>query len=62
MTEEFMADDPAVAELLFTPLSINELTLTNRIIMSPMAALEAHADGRASEQTIAFLSDKGLES
>src|ERR1700704_1198431 len=58
MAGEFMVDDPAVAEVLFAPLSINALTLTNRIIMSPMAALEAHADGRPSEQTIAFLCER----
>ena len=58
MTKEFVVDDPAVAKVLFAPLSINELTITNRIIMSPMAALEANADGRPSEQTIAFLCER----
>lgn len=58
MTGDLVADDSALAEALFAPLSINELTLDNRIIMSPMAALEAHADGRPSEQTIAFLCER----
>ena len=51
-------DNTGLAEVLFAPLSINTVTLANRIIMSPMAALQAHPDGRPSEQTIAFLRER----
>ncbi len=58
MTKHSVGDDAALVEVLFAPLTINELTLTNRIVMSPMATLGAHADGRPSEQTIAFLGER----
>lgn len=50
-----MPDNAEPTDVLFTPLTINEVTLTNRIVMSPMAALSPRPDGRPSEQTIAFL-------
>ncbi|MDU9393296.1 NADH:flavin oxidoreductase [Pseudomonas japonica] len=40
---------------LFTPVSINRLTLSNRLVLAPMAVLCAEADGAPSAQTIAFL-------
>jgi 2,4-dienoyl-CoA reductase (NADPH2) len=52
-----MVDDAALADVLFAPLSIGELKLTNRIIMSPMSALPI-ADGRPNELMSAFLSDR----
>ncbi|MEU1343995.1 NADH:flavin oxidoreductase [Streptomyces sp. NPDC005827] len=45
-------------DILFTPLVINSVTLANRIVMAPMAALSARPDGRPTEQTIAFLSER----
>ncbi|OBJ85700.1 NADH:flavin oxidoreductase [Mycobacterium sp. 1245852.3] len=50
--------DDGLAEILFAPLTINEVTLKNRIVMSPMAALEPGADFGPSEQTIAFLRER----
>ncbi|WP_051808254.1 NADH:flavin oxidoreductase [Actinoplanes subtropicus] len=44
------------AEILGTPLTINKLTLKNRIILGPMAVLRPTSDGRPSDQSIAFLS------
>lgn len=44
-----------VAEVLGAPLTINKLTLKNRIILGPMAVLQPTADGRPSGQSIAFL-------
>lgn len=44
-----------VAEVLGEPLTINEVTLKNRIILSPMAVLQPTADGRPSAQSVAFL-------
>src|SRR3981081_2365847 len=58
MAGEFMVDDPAGGEGLFAPLSLYEPTRPNRISRSPMAAREADADGRPSEQTIAFLCER----
>lgn len=43
------------ASVLGSPLKINRLTLKNRIILGPMAALQPTEDGRPSEQSIAFL-------
>ncbi|WP_193597567.1 NADH:flavin oxidoreductase [Microbacterium sp. YJN-G] len=43
------------AEVLGAPLTINKLTLKNRIILGPMAVLQPTEDGRPSEQSIAFL-------
>ncbi|MFT3721700.1 NADH:flavin oxidoreductase [Pseudorhodoferax sp.] len=40
---------------LFAPITINRLTLRNRLVLAPMAVLCPEADGRASDQTIAFL-------
>lgn len=40
---------------LATPLQINRLVIQNRIILGPMAVLRPTADGRPSDQTIAFL-------
>jgi 2,4-dienoyl-CoA reductase (NADPH2) len=48
----------APAEVLFDPLSINTLTIANRIIMGPMAVLAPLPDGRPSDQTIAFLCER----
>ncbi len=53
-----MRENVEPAEVLFEPLSINTLTLANRIILSPMAVLAPHADGRPSAQTIAFLRER----
>ena len=53
-----MLKNPEIADVLLAPLSINEVLLSNRIIMSPMAALAPHDDGRPSEQTIAFLRER----
>jgi 2,4-dienoyl-CoA reductase-like NADH-dependent reductase (Old Yellow Enzyme family) len=50
--------EPEPSRILFTPLTINGLTLSNRIVMSPMAALEPGTDFRPSEQTIAFLCER----
>lgn len=43
------------AEVLGQPLTINKLTLKNRIILGPMAVLRPTQDGRPSDQSIAFL-------
>lgn len=50
-----MSDIKAAAALLATPLRINQLQIRNRIILGPMAVLRPLADGRPSEQSIAFL-------
>ena len=42
-------------DVLFRPLRLGELQLSNRIIQGPMAALQPRPDGRPSEQTLAFL-------
>ena len=41
--------------VLARPLKINTLQIKNRIILGPMAVLRPTADGRPSDQTIAFL-------
>ena len=46
------------AEVLFEPFSINALPIANRIVMGPMAVLAARADGRPSDQTLAFLCER----
>jgi 2,4-dienoyl-CoA reductase-like NADH-dependent reductase (Old Yellow Enzyme family) len=46
------------ANVLFEPLAMNSLTIPNRIVLSPMAVLEPHRDGRPSRQTIAFLCER----
>ena len=38
-------------EALFTPLAIGGVTIKNRVVMGPMALLDAHPPGYASEQT-----------
>ncbi|WP_417564484.1 hypothetical protein [Microbacterium sp.] len=43
------------AEILGQPLTINKLTLKNRVILGPMAVLQPTEDGRPSDQSIAFL-------
>jgi 2,4-dienoyl-CoA reductase-like NADH-dependent reductase (Old Yellow Enzyme family) len=53
-----MLESSEPADVLFEPLSINALTIANRIIMGPMAVLATEADGRPSDQTIAFLSER----
>jgi 2,4-dienoyl-CoA reductase-like NADH-dependent reductase (Old Yellow Enzyme family) len=53
-----MRENPEPADVLFEPLSINALTIANRIIMGPMAVLAPEADGRPSDQTIAFLCER----
>ena len=42
-------------EVLASPFTINKLLIKNRIVLSLMAVLRPTADGRPSEQTIAFL-------
>lgn len=42
------------SQILSQPITINKLTLKNRIVMGPMAATGAHKGGRPSEQTVAF--------
>lgn len=46
------------AEVLFEPLSIGPLNVSNRIVMGPMAVLAPEADGRISDQTIAVLGER----
>lgn len=41
--------------VLASPFTINTLDIRNRIILGPMAVLRPTADGRPSDQTIAFL-------
>ena len=48
------------AEVLGTPLTINKLTLKNRIILGPMAVLRPTEDGRPSEQSVAFLKRRAV--
>lgn len=43
------------AETLGKPLTINRLTIKNRIFLGPMAVLQPTEDGRPSDQSIAFL-------
>lgn len=50
-----MSSAHTIRESLMSPLQIGPLTLRNRIVMGPMAALEPNADGRPSAQTSAFL-------
>lgn len=45
----------ADTRILATPFRINQLEIRNRIILGPMAVLRPTADGRPSEQTLAFL-------
>src|SRR5208282_346259 len=42
-------------DTLFKPIKINSVTLSNRYVMGPVAALDPQADGRPSEQTTKFL-------
>ena len=42
-------------EVLASPFTINKLVIKNRIVLGPMTVLRPKQDGRASEQTIAFL-------
>ncbi|MEU1185387.1 NADH:flavin oxidoreductase [Streptomyces sp. NPDC005820] len=53
-----MSENAEQTDILFTPLTINKVTLANRIVMAPMAALSPRLDGHPSEQTIAFLSER----
>jgi 2,4-dienoyl-CoA reductase-like NADH-dependent reductase (Old Yellow Enzyme family) len=53
-----VVNDAPIDDILFAPLSINGLTIKNRIIMAPMAALETRADNCPSDQTIAFLAER----
>ena len=53
-----MRENAEPAEILFEPLSINALTIANRIVMGPMAVLAPLPDGRPSDQTIAFLCER----
>ena len=39
---------------LLKPISINKLTIANRMVLGPMAAIEPNPDGTASDQTVAF--------
>ena len=41
--------------VLASPFTINKLLIKNRIVLGPMAVLRPTANGRPSEQTIAFL-------
>jgi 2,4-dienoyl-CoA reductase-like NADH-dependent reductase (Old Yellow Enzyme family) len=50
----------SAAEILGKPLTINKLTLKNRILLGPMAVLQPTEDGRPSEQSIAFLKRRAL--
>src|SRR4051812_4135432 len=50
----------STAETLGKPLTINKLTLKNRILLGPMAVLQPTEDGRPSEQSIAFLKRRAL--
>src|SRR3954470_8330105 len=43
------------AEVLSSSFTINKLQIKNRIVLGPMAVLRPTADGRPSDQTIAFL-------
>ncbi|MFJ4192539.1 NADH:flavin oxidoreductase [Pseudomonas sp. NPDC089534] len=45
----------SLTQPLYTPVTLNRLTLKNRLVLAPMAVLSPEPDGRASEQTIAFL-------
>lgn len=47
-------------DALFAPLHINRLALENRLALAPMAVLCPEADGRASDQTIAFLAARAM--
>jgi 2,4-dienoyl-CoA reductase-like NADH-dependent reductase (Old Yellow Enzyme family) len=53
-----MPENAEPADVLFQPLTINTLTIANRIVMGPMAVLATEADGRPSAQTIAFLQER----
>ncbi|MBO4253323.1 oxidoreductase [Streptomyces griseorubiginosus] len=53
-----MPDNAESTDVLFSPLAINQVTLANRIVMGPMAAVSPRPDGRPSEQTIAFLCER----
>ncbi|OBJ83306.1 NADH:flavin oxidoreductase [Mycobacterium sp. 1245852.3] len=53
-----MPDDAELSGVLFSPLTINSVTIANRIVMSPMAALASLPDGRPSEQSLAFLAER----
>lgn len=44
-----------IADTLGAPLRVNSVTIKNRIVLGPMAVLRPTADGRASDQSIAFL-------
>lgn len=46
---------PTASETLASSWRINGLTVRNRFVLSPMAVLQPTADGRPSEQIIAFL-------
>lgn len=45
--------DPAVAALL-QPIKVNDLTLSNRMVLGPMAVTAPDREGRVTDQTIAF--------
>ena len=57
VADQPLDEDAALAEVLFAPLSIGELRLANRIVMSPMSVLPI-ADGRPNELMNAFLSER----
>lgn len=46
---------PTTAETLAAPLTVNGVTLKNRIVLGPMAVLQPTTEGRLSAQSIAFL-------
>lgn len=49
----------AVADVLGRPITINKLTLANRMVMSPMALAPApNKDGSPSDETIAFYGNR----
>lgn len=47
-----------IASVLSKPVTINKLTLANRMVMGPMAANAPNKDGGPSEQTIAFFESR----
>lgn len=53
-----MNDPTTSTHPLFEPITINRLTIRNRLVLAPMAVLNPEPDGRPSDETIAFLTTR----
>lgn len=54
----FTVTPQQVANTLSAPITVNKLTIKNRVVLGPMAAHSPTEDGRPSEQTLAFFDER----